>query len=144
MTEQIKIITVAISMALGVLMVISQLLDIKAKLANEKAMLQNLRASFLVRNWPMLLVLVLGATGMLSIALGPVSQLSVLFCVLGGVLAAAGMAAIFVLEIARLQSQKMLEVLTPLAEAQRDTLRRMVSVQETGLLPDQRTADKPQ
>lgn len=53
------------------------------------------------RNWPMLLVCALGVAGMFSIALGPLSPSSVLFCVFGGVVTAVAAAGIAMLEIAR-------------------------------------------
>ena len=84
-----------------VLSCISQSLDIKAKLKSPKHMTTKLQTSFLLRNWPMLMVCALGTAGMLSIGLEPLSQSSVLFCVLGGVFTAVAVAGIAMLEMAR-------------------------------------------
>lgn len=144
MIEEIKTYTAQISVAIGVLMVISQLLDIKSKLANEKAMLAKLRASLLVRNWPLMLAMALGAVGMLSIARGPVTQSSVLFCVIGGVVTSCAVAGILVLETARLVSDRVLGLMAQHIDATVTGQKRIVSVLGAMALPAQRDTDKPQ
>ncbi|QDL55323.1 hypothetical protein [Rhodoferax aquaticus] len=106
MTEEIARQLPLISVAIAVLMVISQLLDIKAKLAKETAMLAKLRTALFVRHWRMTLAMALGLAAMLSIAWVPVTQSSVLTCVLGGVLTAVAMAGILVFEISLLAADK--------------------------------------
>lgn len=143
MISNAQVIQLLISVAVGGLMVVSQLLDIRKKLATEKELLNSLRASFLVRNWLLLLAMALGVAGMLSIALGPVTQSSVLFCVLGGVLTAASTAALFVVEAVRLTSKHFWDALALQANAQHESTQRIVSVLEVVALPAKHSADKP-
>lgn len=57
-----------------------------------------LKRNFVMRNWAALLMLLLGLTGMLSVALVPLSPASVLFALVGGVCAAGGFAGVLVME----------------------------------------------
>lgn len=142
MSELTNIKMPQIGVVIAVLILINQLLDIKVKLANEKLMLSKLRMSLLGRHWRMLLVMLLGTTGMLSIALGPLTQSSVLFCVIGGVVASCAMAGILVLEAARLVSDRVLGLLTAHVEATTAGQGRIVAVMEAMALPAQRPTDK--
>lgn len=133
-----------IGVVIAVLMLINQLLDIKVKLANEKLMLTKLSTSLVGRHWHMLLVMLLGTTGMLSIALGPVTQSSVLFCVIGGVVTSCAVAGILVLETARLVSDRVLGLMAQHIDTTVAGQKRIVSVLGAVVLPAQRDTDKPQ
>ena len=98
-------ITAVITPLAGVLGVV---VLIWSKLRENEAMardMKTIQATFVMRNWLLLTVGTAGMAGMLSVALVPLTQSSVLVCVMGAVICAVCWAAIFALEIARTSSK---------------------------------------
>lgn len=101
------------------------------------------KQSLLLRNWPLLLAAVVGGVLAFSVALWPLSALTVLVSVLGGAFAALAMADIVMLELARVSSKYLWDALEMQSKAQHASTQRIVSVLGAVALQPKRPADKP-
>lgn len=142
MNNWLKAMAVIAAAVYWVLSAVHKAIEIKTLLATKQS-IDPTSSNILTRNWPMLLLCTLGLAGMLSIAAGPLSQSSVLFCVIGGVFTGVALATIFVLEIVRMSSKYFWDALDLQAQRQHDLSHRMVSVLEARHLPAQRATDTP-
>lgn len=141
-TMTLRDIALIAGIVFSVLGCIKVLLEIRTKMADWRAS-TTAKTSLLRRNWAMLLVCAASSAVMFASAQGPVTPASVLFCVIGGVLASFALTGIVVLEAARLSTTHIWDALELQAKAQQESTQRIVSVLRAVALQPKRATDEP-
>lgn len=102
-----------------------------------------IRRTFVIRHWLLLSVGTAGLVAMLSVAVLPLSNVSVLVCAVGALVAAVCASALLLMEIAGVLSKHVWAALELQAKGQLELTQRVVSVLEASHARAQSTIDRP-